>query len=271
MHAAAASRLLVENDLRRALRAGELVLHYQPILRLADREVMGFEALVRWHSPERGLVFPDKFIQIAEETGLIVELGLVVLREACLQAKRWQDSQPHRPAWVSVNISPRQFAQPDIVETIDQVLAETGVDPALIKLEITESGTMDDPIRATCVLERFKALGVELCIDDFGTGYSSLSHLQRFPLDVLKIDRSFIAGLPEKDESREIVVSIMALARGMGMKVVAEGIETEAQAEELRRLHCDLGQGYLFSKPVPAAQAFSLLTQRPVQLPSQAA
>lgn len=259
MHAAAGSRLRIENDLRRALRAKEMVLHFQPVVSLADRQIVGFEALVRWDSPERGLVYPDIFIGIAEESGLIVELGLAVLREACHQARRWQDAHRlRRRIWISVNISPRQFAQRDLVETIGQVLAESGVDPGLIKLEITESGTMGDPKRAARVLGELKALGVQLCIDDFGTGYSSLSHLQRFPLDVLKIDRSFISGLPENDESRQIIVSIMALARGMGMKVVAEGIETEAQARELEHLHCDCGQGYLFSKPIPAADAFLL-------------
>ena len=260
MHAVATSRLLLENSLRRALRNHEFVLHFQPVVLLETCTVVGFEALVRWQSPERGLVYPGDFIAVAEETGIIVQLGLWVFREACRQAMIWQASEHRLRPQISVNISPRQFAQPDLVESVRQIMSETLVDPKLIKIEITESGTMGDPERAVRVLSELKDLGLQLSVDDFGTGYSSLSYLQRFPLDVLKIDRSFVQGLLDNPESRQIIGSIMALARGMGMDVVAEGIESSDQAVELARMGCSFGQGYFFSKPLPACEAFALLT-----------
>jgi diguanylate cyclase (GGDEF)-like protein len=265
MHALATKRLHLENDLRRALREHEFVLHYQPIVTLPDEKIAGFEALVRWQFPGRGLVYPGDFIPVAEETGIIIPLGMWILREACLIARDWnREFGEPRPLTMSVNISPRQFAQHDLVRHIERVLTETGVDPALIKLEITESGTMGDPERAISVLSRLKALGVQLSVDDFGTGYSSLSYLHRFPVDVLKIDRSFVSGLIGNRESEEVVRTIMALAQGMGMQVIAEGIECREQARELGHLGCDFGQGYLYSRPVPEADIVAMLKARPV-------
>lgn len=260
LHVLATSRLHLENDLRRALSNDEFVLHYQPIVSLQNQHIAGFEALLRWQSPGRGLVYPREFIQIAEETGLIVPIGTWVLREACRTAKTWEQRLDlTRSATMSINISPRQFANIDLVRDVQRVLVDTGVDPKLIKLEITESGTMGDPERAVWVLSRLKLLGLQLSIDDFGTGYSSLSYLQRFPLDILKIDRSFVSGLMHNPESRQIVQTIMTLANGMGMDVIAEGIEDIGQARELERLGCRFGQGYFFYKPLTAPDAFALL------------
>jgi diguanylate cyclase (GGDEF)-like protein len=260
MHALATTRLHLENDLRRALRDQEFVLHYQPIVALPTEEIVGFEALVRWQSPARGLVYPGDFIPVAEETGIIVPLGLWVLREACMTKRAWNEQFGRtRKLGMSVNISPRQFAQRDLVTDIERILTETGVDPAMIKLEITESGTMGDPERAIRVLSQLKSLGVQLSIDDFGTGYSSLSYLHKFPIDVLKIDRSFVSGMVDNRDSQQVVKTIMALAKGMEMQVVAEGIERPEQALRLNEMGCDFGQGYLFSKPLPAADIVALL------------
>jgi diguanylate cyclase (GGDEF)-like protein len=260
----ATTRLHLENDLRRALRDQEFVLHYQPIVTLPTEEIAGFEALVRWNVPGKGLVYPNDFIAVAEETGIIVPLGLWVLREACITARAWNRRFGRgRKLGMSVNLSPRQFAQRDLVRDVEAILTETGVDPAMIKLEITESGTMGDPERAARVLSKLKSFGVQLSIDDFGTGYSSLSHLHKFPLDILKIDRSFVAGLCDNRESRQIVKTIMGLARGMGMQVVAEGIERREQVIQLCQMGCQFGQGYLFSKPLPESEIVSLLNALP--------
>ena len=260
MHALATTRLHLENDLRRALRTGEFVLHYQPIVSLADAQIVGFEALVRWQVSGQKLVYPGDFIAVAEETGIIVPLGMWVLREACRTVRLWQQQfGAARTLGMSVNISPRQFAQRGLVQGVETVLRETGVFPPAIKLEITESGTMGDPERAVRVLSQLKSLGVQLSVDDFGTGYSSLSYLHKFPLDILKIDRSFVSGLTRNKESRQIIKTMMALARGLHMKVIAEGIENREQSVELQRLGCSLGQGYFFSKPLAAPDALALL------------
>jgi diguanylate cyclase (GGDEF)-like protein len=258
MHAKATARLNLENDLRRAVRNEEFVLHYQPIVSLRNERIVGFEALVRWKTPDQELVHPDRFISLAEETGIIVPLGIWVLREACRQAQIWKFGEG-RPYSMNVNLSPRQFAERDLVGDVEAVLVETGVDPAKIGLEITEGSTMGDPQRAVHVLSQLRALGVSLSIDDFGIGYSSLSYLHRFPLDSLKIDQSFVAGLLTKPESRQVITTIMALAKGLRMEVVAEGIEIREQAIELKRLGCGLGQGYLFSKPLAAVDVAPLL------------
>jgi diguanylate cyclase (GGDEF)-like protein len=259
LHAEAATRLNLQNDLHRALRNEEFVLHYQPIVSLRTEEIVGFEALVRWQPPGAELVYPSDFIAIAEETGTIVPLGLWVLREACRQARAWQRLGNAQRLSMSINLSPRQFAEADLVRDVQAILDETGVTPALIKLEITESSTMGNPERAVHVLSQLKSLGVDLSIDDFGTGYSSLSYLHRFPLDSLKIDQSFIAGLLNKPESRQVVTTIIALAEGLKMEVVAEGIESREQFAELRRLGCGFGQGYLFSRPLAPSGIAALL------------
>jgi diguanylate cyclase (GGDEF)-like protein len=260
MQALATSRLLVESNLRRAIRKAEFVLHYQPIVALGTRQIVGFEALVRWRRSEDDLVYPSDFISIAEETGMIVPLGQWVLREACRQAKAWEQLELEQPMQMSINISPRQFAHHDLFQHLQEAVWQSGVDPRLINLEITESGTMGDPERAFVILSQLKALGLKLSLDDFGTGSSSLSYLHRFPLDVLKIDRSFVSGLMTDIESKQIVNTIMTLANGMAMDVVAEGIETEGQASELERLGCAYGQGYLFAKALTAAEATAAVT-----------
>jgi diguanylate cyclase (GGDEF)-like protein len=251
MHTHAMDMLGLERDLRRALERQELFLQYQPIVSLDSGALRGFEALVRWRHSERGLIMPEKFIPIAEETGLIIPLGKWVLDEACRQMSRWQQLSPtDEPLAISVNLSGKQFMQPDLLAQIKAVLRETGLDPRSLKLEITESVVMDNVETATRTLEQLRALGVELSIDDFGTGYSSLSYLQHFPVSTLKIDRSFVSRITESGGTAQIVRTIMNLAQNLGMNVVAEGVETERQREHLRTLECEFGQGYYFSKPM---------------------
>nr|MBA2299437.1 diguanylate cyclase [Chloroflexota bacterium] len=261
MSAHTLERVEMESDLRAALERHELRVHYQPIVRLDSTEIVGFEALVRWQHPTRGLVAPLAFIPLAEETGLIVPVGKWVLQTACRQAARWHQARIDRdgqPLFVSVNLSARQFIQADLVEDVAAILGETGLDPSALELEITESVLMDQSEAGIRTLRRLRALGVRLVLDDFGTGYSSLSYLKHLPLDTIKIDRSFVAGIDEIAD-RSIVEAVVALAHGLGLGVVAEGIETERQAERLLELGCDLGQGYLFSRPVPAARTAGLL------------
>jgi diguanylate cyclase (GGDEF)-like protein len=259
MHARAVALLKLENDLRRAVERGEFHVYYQPIYALDTRRITGFEALVRWLHPERGLVPPDEFIPLAEETGLITEIGRWVLAEACRQLHRWQTLAP-RPLTMSVNLSSRQFSQPHLIDQIEQTLAETGIAPRCLQLEITESVVMENAEAAATMLRQLRALGVQLSIDDFGTGYSSLSYLHRFPLSVLKIDRSFVSRMGAGDENAEIVRTVITLANNLDMLVVAEGVQTEAQFTQLRELNCNYGQGYLFSPPVDAECAAALLT-----------
>ncbi|HUH13537.1 MAG TPA: EAL domain-containing protein, partial [Longimicrobiales bacterium] len=252
MHASAVALLRTESDLRRALERGEMRLHYQPIISLESGVLEGFEALLRWEHPERGLTLPAEFIRVAEETGLMLPMGWWALREACLQLRAWrEESTPISPLAVHVNLSGRQLAQPDLARGIADILAETGVAPAELKLEITESVVMRDAVRAAGTLEALKELGVQLCIDDFGTGYSSLSYLNRFPVDVLKVDRSFVSG--GSAVSWNIVRAILTLARDMGKRVIAEGVETPEQLGALRALGAPSAQGYIFSAAVPAA------------------
>jgi diguanylate cyclase (GGDEF)-like protein/PAS domain S-box-containing protein len=250
-------RLRIEGALRNALERGEFLLHYQPQVDLATGRIVGMEALLRWQHPELGVVPPQRFIGLAEETGLIVPIGAWVLRTACAQAKAWNDMWElcgMAPLRVAVNLSARQFAQPDLVESIAAVLADTGLPPACLDLELTESLFVDDVAQAVGLLHRLKALGVALSIDDFGTGYSSFSYLRTFPIDVLKIDRSFVADIASDADEAAIVVSIIALARNLKLRVIAEGVESAAQLEFLRSHGCDEMQGYHFSRPVPAQE-----------------
>ncbi len=261
MHARAVALLQLENDLRRAVEREEFEVYYQPIVSLGEGEqISGFEALVRWHHPERGLVAPADFISVAEDTGLIIHIGKWVLREACKQMRQWQSQySASYPLILSVNLSGKQFMQADLVEQIQEVLAETGFDPHCLQLEITESVVIENTEIVTSMLMRIRELGIQLTMDDFGTGYSSLSYLHMFPIDVLKIDRSFISQAGGAVRS-EIVPTIIMLARNMGMKVVAEGVETDDQLAHLHELDCAYGQGYLFSHPVDARSAGELLS-----------
>jgi diguanylate cyclase (GGDEF)-like protein/PAS domain S-box-containing protein len=257
MHSRAVALLRLETDLRRAVEREEFVVHYQPIVSLSDDLIQGFEALVRWQHPERGLVAPSEFIPVAEETGLIIPLGRWVLREACRQMRRLQAaSGPTRPLSLSVNLSGKQFMQPDLVGQVEQVLGETGFDPHRLHLEITESSVIENTETVTEMLLQLRALGIRLSMDDFGTGYSSLSYLHRFPIHTLKIDRSFVSG---GDGENEIVRTIIMLARNMGMDIVAEGVETKEQLAYLKELKCEYGQGFLFSHPLDLDTACKLL------------
>ncbi|WP_190488332.1 EAL domain-containing protein [Microcoleus sp. FACHB-831] len=263
MHTGAIARLQLETDLRRALKRQEFRLYYQPIVSLKSGTIKGFEALVRWQHPERGMVSPAEFIPLAEETGLIVPLGAWVLRESCRQMRVWQLAFPNctEDVTISVNLSGIQIIQPGMIEQIDEILQETELDPSCLKLEITESVIMDNAEFVRNLLEQLKARNILLCIDDFGTGYSSLSYLHRWPIDTLKIDRSFVNGIGVEGHSREIIWTIVTLAGNLGMEVVAEGVETAQQLTQLRMLkrECHYGQGYYFSKPVDSVKAGQLL------------
>ncbi len=255
-------RIDLENDLRRGIERGELRLHYQPIIDLASERVVGFEALVRWQHPERGLLQPGSFIPLAEETGLIVPLGRWVLETACRQASSWSIGRGDRRSLaMSVNLSARQFTQTDLAEEVGRVLAASGLPARALELEITESIVMDRSEDSMRMLRRLRSMGVRLVLDDFGTGYSSLSYLKHLPLDTIKVDQSFVAGL-EDPADRSIVSSVIGLARGLGLDVIAEGIETREQQARLLELGCAVGQGYLFSRPVPADEAARLMEPR---------
>ena len=262
MHARAMNLLQLETDLRRAIERDEFFVQYQPIVSLETSHLRGFEALVRWKHPERGLISPIDFIPVAEETGLIVQIGDFVLREACQQMQRWHTIFPSDPPmFISVNLSGKQFAQPDLTSEVATILSETGLNPRTLKLEITESVVMDNIETATEMLKQLRSLGVQLSIDDFGTGYSSLSYLHRFPIDTLKIDRSFVTQMSDNNENMEIVRTVVMLAQNLGMDVVAEGVETTEQLSLLQRLGCEFGQGYFFSKPVEASGAEKIIAE----------
>ena len=253
MRARAKRRLALQSALHRAVERGEFQVVYQPLVRLATRRPVGAEALVRWRHPERGLVGPQEFISLAEETGLIVPIGTYVLREACLQAARWRRITPGgEPMAIKVNLSARQFAHPNLVEVVAGILGDTGVDPASVFFEITESVLMEDVESTSAALRELKSLGVSLAVDDFGTGYSSLLYLKRFPVDELKVDRTFVAGLLANAEDAAIVAAVVNLAHTLGVKAVAEGVESSSQATRLIELDCDFGQGYHFGRPMPA-------------------
>ncbi|HET6853162.1 MAG TPA: diguanylate cyclase, partial [Pyrinomonadaceae bacterium] len=255
MHGEFMSRLKLETDLRRACERDELFVDYQPIVSLKNQTLIGFEALVRWRHPEVGLVPPKDFIPVAEETGLILNIGQTVLESACRQAREWQQTyEASPPLFVSVNLSVKQFNQPELVDNIASLLEQFELPPRCLKLEITESVFSDNIEAAVGLLTQLRELGVQLSIDDFGTGYSSLSYLQRFPIDTLKIDRSFVTQMMENEENLAIVRTIVALAQNLGMDVVAEGVETEDQLSLLRKLECENGQGFLFSTPLGGGQ-----------------
>ncbi len=262
MHSAMLERLDIEADLRRAVERGEFVLHYQPTVVLQTGRIAGVEALVRWNHPERGLIPPVEFISIAEETGLIVPLGEWVLREACRQTRQWHlEHQTEPPLKISVNLSARQLQQEGLVRMVEQVLEETGLDPSTLTLEITESTVMNDHVTSIVRLNQLKALGLRIAVDDFGTGYSSLSYLRRFPIDVLKIDRSFVDGAADGSQKRALLRTIVDLGRTLNLETVAEGIEQPEELQQLRSLDCELGQGYYFARPLEADAVEELLAR----------
>ncbi|MFZ5483104.1 MAG: EAL domain-containing protein [Pseudomonadota bacterium] len=252
---AARARVALESRLRRALNQDELRVHFQPQVAIGSGRVIGAEALVRWQSPEEGLVPPGRFIPVAEQSGLIDALGAWVLRETCLQGRRWLDAG-HPPLILAVNVSPRQLSRSDLVEQVAHILAETGFPAQQLELEMTEGSLLDQHHKVFEVLAGLRALGIRLAIDDFGTGYSSLAYLKRFPLDTLKIDKSFVDDIPRLEDDMEITATIIAMARSLRLEVLAEGVETPAQLDFLRQHGCDYYQGYLFSPPVPA-EAFA--------------
>jgi diguanylate cyclase (GGDEF)-like protein/PAS domain S-box-containing protein len=265
MNARARERVALEGALRSALDHGEFELYYQPQVDLESGNVVGVEALIRWRHPSMGMVRPDRFIKLAEETGLIVPIGSWVLRTACRQSRDWQRAG-YGPVRIAVNLSARQFAQPGLVEEIAHVLAETGLSPACLEIELTETLVMEDIEAAIQTMGELKAMGVKLSIDDFGTGYSSLSYLRRFPVDVLKIDRSFVRDIPGSEDDAAMVAAIIELARGLRMRVIAEGVETEAQLDYLKRRGCDEVQGHVYARAASGADVEAMLkTGRQVQ------
>ena len=256
MHTRALRRLSLEDALRRALERQEFEVYYQPKVLVSTGEIVGMEALARWHHPKYGLVGPNEFIPFAEETGLILPIGQWVLREACRQTRAWQDQFSPIPHLVtSVNLSVKQFRQPDLTAMLAATLAETGLDPRYLQLEITESVVVDDIEYAVSLLHDLKSLNVELAIDDFGKGYSSLESLSRFPVDYLKIDRAFVKELGVRDQDAAIAKLVIELAHAVGMKAVGEGVETTEQLALLRKLGCDLAQGFYFQEPLPSEAA----------------
>jgi PAS domain S-box-containing protein len=270
MHASAVKRLSLETDLRKALDQGEFRVYYQPIVSLQTAKIIGFEALTRWQRPE-GVLPPSEFIAVAEETGLIIPMNRQLLREACQAVQSWQAEFPSTPPLtMSVNITPKEFAQPDLAGEIGKTLAQIGFDPGCLQLEIIETIAMGDAEKSGQVLAQLKALGVRLSIDDFGTGYSSLSRLRRIPVDTLKIDRAFISNMETDDENREIVRVIIMLAHNLGLKVVAEGPDTEEHINLLKQLNCEMAQGFYFSRPADDKAMLKLLASNQGAKPAYA-
>jgi diguanylate cyclase (GGDEF)-like protein len=263
MYAQAIQKLQIENDLRQAVIRQELYLNYQPIVSLSTGKIIGFEALLRWLHPERGLVSPSEFIPIAEETGLIVPIGEWVLRKACSQMKQWQTQFSHPPAKISVNLSLKQLREPDFLEKIDRILVETGILGESLNLELTESMLMDDVEQLIFVLGQLRARNIRLSIDDFGTGYSSLSYLHRFPINYLKVDQAFVSSTGANSKNCQITATIISLAHQLGIKAIAEGVETLNHLQHLQALACEEAQGYLFSKPLDLAAAEQLILTNP--------
>lgn len=261
---AAMARLRLESDLRTALDSNQIQVFFQPIVRIASGQIQGFEALARWQHPSRGWISPSEFIPLAEEIGVVHELGLQMLQQSCQQLALWHQQFPEfADLSVSVNLSSIQLSEPNLVGQIVAILAETGIKPQYIRLEITETAILDRSQLALSQLKQLQKLGIQLYLDDFGTGYSSLARLQDMPVDVLKIDRSFV-----KNQNWNLIEVIMVLASGLGLQAIAEGVETPEELEQLTALNCSLAQGYLFSKPLNATQATALLLNPPVPSPS---
>ena len=271
----ALDRIKTEKELRNAFERRELALYFQPIVRLNDYRIAGFEALIRWLSPERGVVGPGEFIGVAEDTGLIVPIGQWVLEHACFMLKRFQAINDNYfpdepPLFVSANVSVRQLRNPQNIESIIAIIRKTGIDPTRLKIEITEGLLLADPEFAIDIFSRLRALGVTIALDDFGTGYSSLSYLHRFPLDTLKIDRSFVISMLESRDSMTVIRTITRLAHDLKLSCVSEGIEDTHELTTLKDFGCDYGQGYLFSPPVPDGEIADLLARGPLWAPQRA-
>jgi diguanylate cyclase (GGDEF)-like protein len=260
MHLAMYNRLILENDLQRALEQQEFILFYQPIIELQTQKLVGFEALIRWQHPERGMVSPAEFIPSMEMTGLIVPVGMLVFRQACQQLYAWQQ-QGWTELTMSVNLSVRQFSSATLLADIDHIIAETKANPAHIKLEITESAIMDNAESAIALTKELRSRQIQISIDDFGTGYSSLGYLHRFPVDNLKIDRSFVSQIQTENRHYHVVDTIIALSNQLGLAVIAEGIETKEQLAWLQNVGCQYGQGYLFNRPLPATEVEKIYLQ----------
>jgi EAL domain-containing protein (putative c-di-GMP-specific phosphodiesterase class I) len=264
MHSRAVARLQLETDLRKAIERKEFRVYYQPIVSLLTDDLVGFEALVRWQHPQKGLVAPGDFLPLAEETGLILPIDLWVLREAARQTRDWQQRYPSAKGLrINVNLSTKQFSQAGLVDRVKEVLAQTGLDGSLLTLEITESAIMEESKALAEILDQIRKLDVRLYLDDFGTGYSSLGYLHRFPIHSLKIHSSFVGQLGKQDDQTHLVRTITTLAENLNMGVVAEGVETEEQLAKLRGLRCDRVQGYLFAKPLAVADAEALVAHGP--------
>jgi EAL domain-containing protein (putative c-di-GMP-specific phosphodiesterase class I) len=257
LHKKAIRHLRKETDLRKGLDNNEFELHYQPLVNIHNGDVVGVEALARWQHPERGMISPAEFIPVAEESGLMVPLGQALIKAACTQAAAWVEAG-HKDLRMSVNISPRQFLNDDIYALLERVLAETGLPPRNLEVEVTESLLLDDSSEADKTLQRVKEMGVGIAVDDFGTGYSSLSYLHAFPIDTLKIDRSFVSNGSNGGQARAILNAIVAMGKSLELKILAEGIETEGQRELLSGLGCHEAQGYHFSRPMPADEVVGL-------------
>jgi EAL domain-containing protein (putative c-di-GMP-specific phosphodiesterase class I) len=259
-----------EIALRHGIERDEFELHYQPVVALESLEICGFEALVRWNHPYLGLLPPNEFVPVAEDSGLIVPMGEWILREAIRQSAQWQERAPSadRPIGVSINLSARQIAQPELVDVVRRALDDVDVDPGCVAFEITETVLLDDVAAVEHTLADLKDLGVRLSLDDFGTGYSSLTYLCRLPIDIVKVDRSFVSQLGTGRRDASIVEMVVAMARTLNLDVVAEGVETPEQAERLKAFGCKYGQGFLFSKPVPAPEVELLFGERRISYES---
>jgi EAL domain-containing protein (putative c-di-GMP-specific phosphodiesterase class I) len=262
MRARSLARMRMKSELQSAIETDQLLLLYQPLVSMDDRRIERVEALVRWEHPGRGLLAPSEFIPLAEESGLIWDLGSWVLRDACRQSVRWEHALPDRRAIpIAVNLSPRQLAHPDFEDTVHEILDETGAEPKHLSFEITETAFMDPAPAVLEILHRLREIGIHLAIDDFGTGFSSLSHLKQFRVDELKVDRSFVRGLGRDVEDSSIVAAVVNLAHSLGLSATAEGVETAEQVERLRSLDCDVAQGFYFAHPEPASRIHELFLQ----------
>jgi EAL domain-containing protein (putative c-di-GMP-specific phosphodiesterase class I) len=258
MRSTAVARMQVQSDLREAIENGDLMVHYQPVLALRDLRIRGFEALVRWQHPTRGMVAPPEFINVAEETGLIIPLGELVLRSVCKLLRKWKDARLPL-AWVAVNLSAHQFEVRDLVQGILSTIDDIGAPAERVQFEITEGTAAANPERAVIMLQELRERGIKVALDDFGTGYSSMAYLKRFPIDALKLDRSFVKDLPESHDDAAIATSIIAMAQSLGLKTVAEGVENERQAMFLKSHGCDEVQGFLYARPMCEDDATALL------------